>query len=167
MEESKDRRAGVEHWLKEKGISYRSFEHPPLPTAEAAVEHWQDYDCTFCKNLFFRDHKGRQHYLAICEHSKALDIRSLEQRIKRGKLSLASEWRMEKYLNLKPGSVSAFGLINDKENHVIFLIDKELMDAECLGFHPNDNTSTFMISKEGFRTFLKECGNPHEFLELT
>ena len=167
MDRNQQRRRKVEQWLREYGFEYRQIEHPPLPTAEAAIAYWKDEDCTFCKNLFFRDHKGKQHYLAICEHSRELDIHGLEKRISRGKMSLASEWRMEKYLDLSPGSVSIFGLINDEENHVILLIDKPLMEAECLGFHPNDNRASLMIKGSDFIRFLKLCRNPYEVMALT
>ena len=161
------KRAQILEILDKLNIDYELHEHPPVPTVEEALPYWNKIDATHCKNLFFRDHKGRQHYLAICEHSKDLDIKSLEQRIKRGKLTLASEWRMDKYLDLKPGSVSAFGLINDHENHVRFLIDKELMEADCLGFHPNDNTASLVINYTDLLKFLDVMGNTYEFIDPT
>ena len=167
MDREKLSRQGVKDWLSQHGISFREILHPPVPTAIEAAMYWGPYDCTFCKNLFFRDHRGKQHYLALIDHRKNLSIRELEQRLRRGKLSLASDWRLEKYLGLSPGSVSPFGLLNDLSNHVILFLDQELADASCLGFHPNDNTATLMVPAEGFRKFLGLCGNPYEYLELT
>ena len=43
-----------------------------------------------------------------------------------GNLSFASEERLEKYLGLKQGSVSPFGLMNDTDHAVEFFIDKNL-----------------------------------------
>ena len=104
--------------LEEQDIPFEYHEHPPAPTVEAALEHWKDIDSTHCKNLFFRNHKGNRHYLVILEHTNKLAIRDLEQLLKQGKLSLASDRRLLDNLGLTPGSVSPFGLINDTENHV-------------------------------------------------
>lgn len=79
---------------------------------------------------------------------------------------LASEARMEKYLGLKPGSVSPFGLINDTENHVHLFLDKNLQNAPRLSFHPNDNTATIVIRNEDFIKYLEASGNEYEFVEL-
>ena len=73
---------------------------------------------------------------------------------------------MSKYLGVKPGSVSLFGLINDSENHVHVFFDKSLLNSEHLSFHPNDNTASLKISQSDFQKFLKWSKNGHEFLDL-
>jgi Ala-tRNA(Pro) deacylase len=73
---------------------------------------------------------------------------------------------LAKYLGVKPGSVSLFGLINDTENHVYVFLDKKLLSSEFLSFHPNDNSASLKISKEDFFKFLEWTGNSYEFLEL-
>ena len=73
---------------------------------------------------------------------------------------------MERYLGLRPGSVSPFGLINDTGNHVHLFIDANLRDAPTLAFHPNDNRATVVISNGGFAKFLAAVGNSYEYLEL-
>jgi Ala-tRNA(Pro) deacylase len=93
-------------------------------------------------------------------------IHDLEQILKQGKLSFASEQRMEKWLGLRPGSVSPFGLINDEENHVHLFLDKNLKDYPSLSFHPNDNTATVVISQEMFARYLEAVGNTFEYIEL-
>ncbi len=152
--------------LKDLSIQYELYEHPPLPNIEKAMEYWKDIDAFHCKNLFFRNHKGNRHYLVIFDHRQNLNIRELELRLKQGKLSFASEKRMEKYLGVSPGSVSVFGIINDTSNHVYLFMDKNIANAEKVSFHPNDNTATLVISGEDFKRFLKHSGNPYEFLEL-
>ncbi len=152
--------------LDDLNIPFEYHQHPPAPTIEEAKKYWKDLDAAHCKNIFFRNHKGKKHYLVILDYRQALNIRDLEQRLKQGKLSFASEKRMEKYLDLKPGSVSPFGLINDKENHVHVFLDKNLLEAEKISFHPNLNTASLIISKEDFLRYMKWTGNSYEFLEL-
>ena len=66
---------------------------------------------------------------------------------------------MERYLGLKPGSVSPFGLINDEQNHVHLFLDANLRNYPSLSFHPNDNTATVMLNADDLITIIKEHGN--------
>ena len=107
-------RSKVLSFLKANDIDYELYEHPALCTVEECLTYWGNIpEATHCKNLFFRNHKGNRHYLVSMECHKTLDIHSLEHTLKQGKLSFASEERMVRCLDLHPGSVSAFGLIND------------------------------------------------------
>ncbi len=156
----------VYDYLESLGIQYEYLEHPAAPTIEIAKEYWKDVDAVHCKNLFFRNHKGNRHYLVVFNCDQNLAIKDLEQRLKQGKLSFASEKRMEKYLGLKPGSVSPFGLINDKNNHVHVFFDKNLLDADRISFHPNENTASLTISKADFINYIENVGNSFEFIDL-
>lgn len=147
-------------------ITFDYYEHPPAPTIEEAKKYWKDLVAAHCKNLFFRNHKGNRHYLVILEHTRILNIHDLEKRLKQGKISFASEKRMEKYLGIKPGSVSPFGLINDTDNHVHLFIDKKLQNAEKISFHPNINTASIILKFPDFLKFLNWTGNSYEFIEL-
>ena len=164
--ELSERQKKVVDKLNELEIPFDIHFHPPIPTIEEALNYWKEFDSTHCKNLFFRNHKGNRHYLVIFNCMKQLAIHELEQRLKQGKLSFASEARMDKYLGLKPGSVSPFGIINDEEHHVYLYIDKNLLKSERLSFHPNDNTATCVISKDDLIKFLDTMGNGYEFIDL-
>ena len=174
------RRQKTLDFLEEHGIGYELYTHPPLPTVKAALEYWKDVDATHCKNLFFRNHKGNRHYLVVLECHKEMDIHALEHKLRQGKLSFASEERMERCLGLKPGSVSPLGLINDigvaatanpKElyengHRVKLFLDKDLKTAEKLSFHPCENTSGAVISNADFIRFLKIWGGEYEWLDI-
>lgn len=152
--------------FEELVINFEYHEHPPLATIEDAKIHWKDYNSGRCKNIFFRNHKGDKHYLVILEHLRQLDIHDLEKRLRQGKLSFASDQRLKKYLGVEPGSVSPFGLINDKEKHVHLFIDEKLKESDRLAFHPNVNTASLVISKIDFLRFLENSGNSFEFIKL-
>jgi Ala-tRNA(Pro) deacylase len=152
--------------LESLGIPYEIHEHPPVPTVEEALPYWDRIDATHCKNLFFRNHKGNRHYLVILRHDRQLNIRDLEQRLKQGKISFASPHRMEKYLGLTAGSVSVFGLINDRDRHVHLFLDAALQSARKISFHPNENTATLVLSFASFLKFLDWSGNSYEFIKL-
>ncbi len=161
-----ERQERVFNFLQQQEIEYSFYTHPEAPTIDIARQYWRQDGSKHCKNLFFRNHKGNRHYLVVFDSDKSLAIHDLEQRLHQGKLSFASEQRMERYLGLKPGSVSPFGLINDTENHVHLFLDKNLLDYPSLSFHPNDNRATVVISQQMFAKYLAAVGNTFEYIEL-
>lgn len=152
--------------LNDLSIGYEYHEHPPISTIDAAIAHWKDYNSGRCKNIFFRNHKGDKHYLVILEHLQQVKIHDLEKRLRQGKLTFASDKRLKQYLGVEPGSVTPFGLINDKEKNVHVFIDAELEKCERLAFHPNVNTATLVIKTADLIRFLEYTGNTFEFLKL-
>ena len=162
------RRKIVFDYLDRHGIRYNWYEHPEAPTVEIARRYWEEHGdgSTPCKNLFLRNHKGDRHYLVCFHFERQLAIRDLEQRLHQGKLSFASEQRMERWLGLRPGSVSPFGLINDPEHHVHLFLDRNLERFPAYSFHPNDNRATVVVSRSEFLRYLAAVGNTYEFIEL-
>jgi Ala-tRNA(Pro) deacylase len=152
--------------LEQLEIPFNYFAHPAAPTIDIAMLYWKDIEATHCKNLFFRNHKGNRHYLVIIDHRNNLSIRDLEQKLKQGKLSFASDERMMKFLGVTPGSVTPFGLIHDTTHHVHLFIDKNLLQSERISFHPCINTASLVIDWKDFVKFLNFTQNSYEFLEL-
>ena len=73
--------------LKQLDIDFEYLEHPEAPTIEIAKQYWAGHDAQHCKNLFFRNHKGNQHYLVILNCDSMMDIHDIEKRLHQGKLS--------------------------------------------------------------------------------
>ena len=153
-------------YLREHDIPFTNYNHPEGKTIEEARRWWKDDGSVHCKNLFFRNHKGNRHYLVAFDCEQNLAIHDLERRLRQGKLSFASEQRMERWLGLRPGSVSPFGLINDPEHHVHLFLDRNLERFPAYSFHPNDNRATVVVSRSEFLRYLAAVGNTYEFIEL-
>lgn len=152
--------------LQKLGILFDYYEHPPVPTVKEASIYWKDIEAMHCKNLFFRNHKGNRHFLVVIEFYRNLAIKELEAKLKQGKITFASDSRLFKYLGLSAGSVSPFGLINDKNKHVHLFLDQNLLKATRISFHPNINTASLVISFVDFMKFINWTGNTYEFLNL-
>ena len=152
--------------LSELAIPFTRHEHPPVATVEEASAHWAGIEATHCKNLFLRNQKGTRHYLVVLTASKKADLKAVAEQIGDGKLSFASPERLMTHLGLTPGSVSPFGLINDREHAVRVVLDRDFQTAARLAFHPNINTRTFTIAAADFSKFLDACGNHVQYVTV-
>jgi Ala-tRNA(Pro) deacylase len=164
---SQDPAASVLAVLDQLGIAYDRFDHPPVFTVEEAREHWAGIDATHCKNLFLRNKKGNRHYLVVAAHDQPVSIQHIAGIAGDDRLSFGSPERLLRCLGLTPGSVSPFGLINDASKAVCVVVDAGLRDVARVGFHPNINTATVVISAADFERFLVWTGHDVRWATLT
>ena len=156
---SKYSRQEVIHFLNEETINHKEIivdtESFPPPD-----DFWTENNIRRCKNLFFRDNHGKNHFLVVFDYYKKLNIKKLSEIVGRGSLSFASGWRLEKYLDLTPGFLSVFGILNDEENHVKVVIDKDIYVEKQLSFLPNTEGGSFIsLSFDDLLQFIKLAGN--------
>lgn len=147
-------------------ISYKKYAHKPIFTIEEANNLDMDIPGGHCKNIFICDKKKKNYFLIVLPDDKSVNFKELSSKIGYKGLKFASEEMLQKYLGLKAGSVSPFGLINDADKKVEVLIDKDIFRNGLVGFHPNVNTATVTINNEDFEKFLQWCGNKVQFVEL-
>ena len=94
--------------------------------------------------------------------------KELSSQINSARLSFAGEEFMEKFLDIKPGSVSIMGLMNDKENNVNLIIDEDVLKDEWIGCHPCVNTSSLKIpTKDIVEKFLPAVNHSYITVKLT
>ena len=135
-------------------IPYESVEHEPVFTMEDMDKLGLPEKGCICKNLFLRDAKGKRHFLITLPEDKQVDLKQLSKKIGSTTLSFASAERLDKYLGLKQGSVTPFGLINDKDHAVEMFFDQDLAKAKRIGIHPCDNTATVFLTFKDLEKFL-------------
>ena len=152
--------------LDSLGIKYKKIEHPVVHTVEDATKLGLEIEGGINKCLFLRNKKGDKHYLVLIRGVKRLDLKKLEALLDESRLNFASPERMMKYLKIAPGSVSPFGLINDRNKVVTIIIDNELLIQDELSLHPNINTQTLVLKTDDFRKFLTWTGNRILVLDL-
>lgn len=103
-----------------------------------------------CKNLFLNNKKKKEEMWLVCTaHDTEVNMRALEKSLgmKNGDCRAAAKETMFALLGCEPGKVNLFSLMNDKDKKVKLIIDKRLMEATWVGYHPMDNTATVSISK--------------------
>lgn len=155
----------IEKILDKLNIKYDIIYHPAVYTSEEADFYVKDIKCSKAKNLFLAGKNDKKFYLFIIKDSKRLDFKKFSTLIG-DRLHFASEEILNKKMCLTPGMVSIFGLINNKEHDIKTYIDNELFDEDLMAFHPNDNTATMLINKNGILKFLQEMNFNFEIINL-
>lgn len=147
----------IYRYLKQKNIWYEITKHKAVYN----MKDLQDVDLPYpegdAKNLFVRDDKKRNYYLITVKGTKKVDLKEFRHQNNTRPLSFVNEKELLELLNLKPGSVTPLGLLNDKEHKVEFFIDNELLEEQgIIGVHPNENTATVWLKTRDLITILKE-----------
>lgn len=147
-------------------ISFELVEHAPAFTMEEYNALGFNPNDEICKNLFLRDYKGTRHMLVVLKGSKHADLQLIRSEVDSSKLSFASDERLAKFLDVKKGSVSPLGLLNDATGEVEVYFDEDLKDAPRLGFHPNDNTATVFMAFSDVQKYIESTGHTVRFVKV-
>ena len=120
-----------------------------------------------CKNLFLTNSREDQYYLLMMPGDKKFRSSEVARQIESTRLSFASAEKMQEYLEIMPGAVSVMGLMNDTDNNVQLLMDKEVLEDEVLGCHPCINTSSLKLkTREVLDKFLPAVHHEAIIVEL-
>lgn len=152
-------------YLNNLNINYKLHEHEAVFTVEQAKKTDAFMPDVFhTKNLFLKD-EANKFYLVCMNAYKRLDLKLLKQKLNaKKKLYFASAEELKEKLNLTPGSVSIFGMIYTKD--VFLIIDKEIWQAQKVGFHPNINTATLEMAHKGLEKFYNSLNSEKIILNL-
>lgn len=153
----------IKEYLKKIGVKFKTFNHPAVYTVEEAKKYNQNINGMHSKNLFLKERKAKRYYLFILPAEKKFEIATAEQ-LTKDKLKFANEKEINDFLGSYSGAVSPFGLINDKENKISLLIDKEVWNSDFVSFHPNINTETLELSKGDFQKYIHSLKNKLELI---
>ena len=141
--------------LNKSQIVYEIYNHPPLFTVEDSERLRGEIQGSHSKNLFLKNKKN-QFFLLSCSENANVNIKLFSKVIGAKNLSFANERYLDEYLGIKPGSVSPFALLNDRENQVTFYLDEKLFKSKIINFHPLINTSTISMKTKDFINFIIE-----------
>jgi Ala-tRNA(Pro) deacylase len=151
--------------LKELGIRTETTEHPPVFTVEEARSLRGEIEGAHTKNLFLKDKKDVL-WLIVCLEDAEIDLKSLHHRIGSARLSFGKADLLRETLGVEPGSVTPFGLINDRERRVNVVLEEAMMGKGKLNFHPLRNTATSTIAAADLERFVWACGHEPRILRL-
>ena len=144
-------------WMADNGIAQTTHDHPAVFRVEEGLELKAALPGAHTKNLFLKDKKGRL-WLISARQDTVVDLKRADKWIGSARLSFGNETLLWETLGVRPGSVTALGLINDPDRRVTFVLDKALWDADIVNFHPLTNTATTGLAQADFRKFLALIG---------
>lgn len=156
----------MDHHLKEyldkHSARYRLYKHPAVFTVEQSRDICKHIPGLRTKSLFLVS--GKSYYLVCMPGEKRLNIKALKQQLNIKELHFASPAELKKELHLSPGSVTPLGIL--QAEHTTLLIDNDVWHAKDVGFHPNINTETLVLSHTDFEKFYQAVAAPKHMIDL-
>jgi len=152
-------RAALLAYLAEHGIDQTTYDHPAVFRVEEGLGLKADMPGAHTKNLFLKDKKGRI-WLISAKQDTVIDLKRAHKVMGSDRLSFGNETLLWECLGVRPGSVTALGLINDPDQRVTFVLDRALWEADIVNFHPLVNTATTGLRQSDFRCFLETLKRP-------
>lgn len=156
----------VEETLKELGINFELVEHEPAYTTEEADAFIEGIDGVRTKTMFLTNKKKTQYYLLIMDDQKMLDMDHFKELVGANRIRMASAESLYEKMLLPPGTVSPFGLLNNKDHDILVYFDKAIMGEERMSFHPNTNEKTIFLKTADVLRFLESIDYDVEVIEL-
>ena len=144
-------------WMADRGLPQTTRDHPAVFTVDEGHTIKAAMPGVHTKNLFLKDKKSRL-WLISARQDTVIDLKAAPRTIGSDRVSFGNEALMFETLGVRPGSVTALGLINDVDRRVSFVIDRRLWEAEIVNFHPLTNTATTALTQDAFRRFMSEIG---------
>jgi Ala-tRNA(Pro) deacylase len=153
-------------FLDQLAIPTETIEHPPLFTVEESTSLRGHIAGGHAKNLFVKDKKSRLFLLVLGEEAR-IDLKRVHEKIGgSGRVSFGSAELLEEVLGVRPGSVTPFGAINDREGRVTVALDATLMAFDRVNFHPLVNTRTTGLASADLIKFLRATGHEPMIVQL-
>lgn len=154
-------------YLSELNIETTTVEHPALFTVADSQRLRGEIPGGHTKNLFLKDKKDK-FFLITVEEDATVDLKSIHHIIgASSRVSFGKPEKLMEYLGVIPGAVTAFSVINDKENQVEMILDAALMENEIINAHPLTNEATTSIKRDDLLRFLEATGHKPRILAVS
>ena len=153
--------------LDSLGVEFFRVDHEHADTIQDCELLESLLGAKICKNLFLTNRQQTDFYLLIMPGEKPFKTKLLSKQINTARLSFGTPEQMERFLDTLPGSASVLGLMNDRDNSVRLLVDKDLLSEETFGCHPCQNTSSLRFkTADLFSRILPAIHHEPTFVEL-
>ena len=152
--------------LKELNISYELHHHEAVYTVAESEKIDAKIAGTHCRNLFLRD-KKKNNYLLVLPVTVDVDMKKLPDIFGAKRLSFGSGERLWEYLGVRSGSVCPFCIVNDTDNNVQIYLEKSMMEADVVNFHPMLNTMTVSLAPDDLLKFIATTNHEAHIVDLT
>ena len=154
-------------FLENLDIEVSTVSHPPLFTVADSQELRGQIPGGHTKNLFLKDKKDNLFLITVGEEAK-VDLKQIHHLIgASGRVSFGKPETLMEHLGVIPGAVTAFGLINDGQGAVRFILDSTLMEHAVINAHPLTNDATTSIAADDLLRFARATGHEPSILKVS
>ncbi|MEM9810459.1 MAG: prolyl-tRNA synthetase associated domain-containing protein [Pseudomonadota bacterium] len=140
--------------FEELGIASETLEHDATYRVEESRHLAETLPGGRSKSLLVAD-KDQQLILITARGSTRVDLKKVGDAVGiRGRLSFAKGQVMEEVLNVSPGHLTPFALVNDRQGQIACMVlDAELLREPCIWAHPLRNTASTAVSSADLERF--------------
>ena len=147
------------------GIAHQTYSHPPVFTVEEAKALRGALSGGHCKSLFLKDKKAGL-WLVVALEECRVDLKRLADRLGAPRFSFGSAELLHDVLGVRPGSVTPFAVVNDRESRVTVVLQEAMLMHDPLNYHPLENDRTTAIAPADLIRFLDTCGHPPRLVDI-
>ena len=140
------------------GIAHKTYTHPPVFTVEEAKSLRGTLPGGHCKSLFLKDKKAGL-WLVVALEECRVDLKALADRLGAPRFSFGAAELLHEVLGVRPGSVTPFAAINDRDCRVTVVLQRAMLAHEPLNYHPLENDRTTAVAPGDLVRFLEACGH--------
>jgi Ala-tRNA(Pro) deacylase len=152
--------------LDQLGIAHHTEEHRAVFTVEEGADVKARLPGGHTKNLFLKDKAGT-YVLISALGTTEIRLNHLHKRIGTKRLSFGKPEALKALLDVVPGSVTVFSVLNDTEGKVRLILDKALFDHDDVWFHPLRNTASTRVASADLLRFADGVNHPATLIDFT
>jgi Ala-tRNA(Pro) deacylase len=142
-------------------IACKTYTHPPVFTVAEAVALRGELPGGHCKSLFLKDKKA-----GLWLEERRIDLKRLADALGAPRFSFGNADLLYEVLGVRPGSVTPFALINDRDHRVRVVLDEGMLAHDLLNYHPLENDRTTAIAPADLLRFIDSCGHTPRIVDL-
>ncbi|HIW20597.1 MAG TPA: prolyl-tRNA synthetase associated domain-containing protein, partial [Candidatus Dorea intestinavium] len=116
--------------LEKLGIAYEHVDNDEAYTMEECAKVDEVIGAQIRKNVFLCNQKKTSFFLLVMPADKPFDTSAFSKKLGVSHMSFAPEDKMMEHLGTVPGSASVAGILNDLDDYVQVIVDKEVAEDE-------------------------------------
>jgi Ala-tRNA(Pro) deacylase len=147
------------------GIAHATLDHPPVFTVAEGAEFKAKLPGGHTKNLFLKDKAGALALVSALGET-SVPVNRLHRALGTQRFSFAKEDVLWDALGVRPGSVTVFALVNDRDRRVRMVLDAALLAHDTVNFHPLGNDATTAIARDDLLSFIRATGREPVVLDF-
>lgn len=141
-------RSKVYDCLEALKISYQRVDTDEAITMEDCAEINKKLNMEMVKTLFLCNRQQTRFYLFITKDDKPFRSKEFSAALGISRVSFAPKEKMEEMMGTRIGAATVFGVLNDSDNEIAVVIDKEVAQSKWYGCSDGVTTGYMKIETQ-------------------